>query len=313
MKSQTGKARNKRKPWGRVLLVTGLYLLALALPQTSALAEGGKTIATAPTVVYGQQEFGSTAMGQEYPEKGCGLFGIATYRDQFWILSATAGDLLTISWGGVNKTELRLYPVGTTDYTVFSETNNPVAEQELNGNNKNQLQYSVPVSGVMPLEFAVCDYNGEYEKPGPYSFTVTAQHGLAVSMLPRPHIRTNSVIHGSAALVSGAPVPDGTVFTLTVAWPHGSVIYPAASVGGSLAFTLALPEEAEGQSATLSLNRAADSQYLAPQTAEVKTKIARPRIQPPPVRQHHPRRCRRGFHKRRVHGKTRCVRIRHHH
>lgn len=305
MKSQAGKARGKRKPWGRVLLVAGLSLLALALPQTSAMAEGGKTIATAPSVVYGQQEFGNTATGQEYPEKGCGFLGGGTYRDQFWLVNVTTGDLLTINWGGVNGTKLWLYPPGTTDYTVFNYKT--AAEQEQNPNGKNQLQYSVPVSGVMPLEFSVCDFGGEYEGPGPYEFTATAQHGLAVNLLPRPHIRTNSVIHGSAALVSGTPVPDGMTFTLTASWSNGTANYTAVSVGGTLAFTLALPEEIQGQTITLALNRPADSQYLAPKAAEIQTKVARPKLEPvtPPNR---PRRCRRGFHKRRVHGQIRCVR-----
>lgn len=292
-----------------VFAVLATMAALLALVPAHALAEGGKSIATAPSVVYGQQEFGNTAAGAEYPGKGCGFLGVNTYRDQFWLLNATAGDLLTINWGGVNNTKLWLYPPGTTDYTVFNyET---VAEQEQNANGKNQLQYSVPVSGTMPLEFSVC--YPESEAPGPYDFTVTAQHGLSVNLLPRPHVRTNSIIYGSAALVSGAPVPDGTTFTLTANWSNGSASYSAVSAGGSLAFTLALPEELEGRTITLALNRAADSQYLEPKAAEIQTHVARPRVQPTPATHRHRRlRCRGHFKKRRVHGKVRCVRVRHH-
>jgi hypothetical protein len=285
--------------WRGLLTALAMVVLATALvvPAT-ALAEGGKTIATAPSVVYGQPEFGNTAMGAEYPGKGCGFLGFNTYRDQFWLLNVTAGDLLSINWGGVNNTELRLYPVGTTDYTVFGESTRTAAEEDLNGNNKSQLQYNVPASGVMPLEFSVC-YDPDNETPGPYDFAVTAQHGLSVNLLPRPHVRTNSVIYGSAALVSGTPVPDGMSFTLTASWGNGSASYSATSAGGSLVFTLALPEEVEGQTITLSLSRPADSTYQAPKAVEIQTLVAKPRVQPPPVKPHH--RHHRHRHPRRHH------------
>jgi hypothetical protein len=294
----------------------GLSALLGALLPASAFAEGGKTIATAPPVVYGQQEFGNIAMGQEYPEKGCGFLGGGTYRDQFWTINATAGDLLTIDWGGAGNMKLWLYPVGTTDYTVFNyET---VAEQEQNANGKNQLQYTVPVSGIMPLEFSVCDYGGANEAPGPYNFTVTAQHSLSVSLPSRENILPNSVVNGSAALSSG-PAPDGMVFTLTASWGNGSASYTAPSVGGGLSFQLALPEETVGQTVTLALSRAADAEYVAPKTAEIRTQVVRPKPEPAPVAPvvHHRRRplkCHKHFKKRKVRGKAKCVRVkpRHH-
>ncbi|MBS1862359.1 MAG: hypothetical protein JSS68_11690 [Actinobacteria bacterium] len=293
----------------------GLIALSGALLPASAFAEGGKTIATAPPVVYGQQEFGNTATGQEYPGKGCGLLGIGKYYDEFWIVNATAGDVLTINWSGANGTTLRLYPAGTTDYTVFGETNSPAAEQELNPNGSSQLIYTVPVSGVMPLEFAVCDeLSGE--PPGPYNFTATAQHGLSVNLPPRSYINTNSVINGSAAL-SSAPAPSGMAFTLTATWPKGSASYTATSVGGGLSFQLALPEETVGQTVTLALSRPADSEYVAPKTVEIQTKVARPKPElapPAPVTHHHkPLQCHKGYKKRRVRGKARCMRVGHHH
>jgi hypothetical protein len=280
----------------------------LALVPASALAEGGKAISAAPSVVYGQQEFGNTASGQ-FLEGSCGtgLFGGGDGWRSYWSLEAMAGDLLTVNWEGTAGTELKIMPPGTTDYTLFQSE--PAVSQELSSNLKNQAQYSVPLSGLMPLYFRVCS---DYGTPGPYSFTVTAQHGLSVNLPPRPNIRTNSIITGSAGLVSGAPIPNGTAFTLTASWSNGSAGYSAVSTAGSLTFPLALPEEIEGQTITLALSRAADSQYLAPKAAEIQTHVARPRVLPKPVAQP-PLKCRPHFKKRRVHGKVRCVRVRHRH
>ncbi len=305
---ERGACKRGTRGLGKACVAVVATVVLLALAPASALAEGGKAISTAPSVVYGQQEFGNTASGQ-FLEGSCGtgLFGAGDGWRSYWSMAVTTGDLLTINWEGVAGTELKVMPPGTTDYTIFQT--NPAVSEELSSNLKNQAQYTVPISGVMPLYFRVCS---DYGTPGPYSFTVTAQHGLSVNLLPRPNIRTNSVIQGSAALVSGAPVPNGTTFTLTANWSNGSASYSAVSVEGTLAFTLALPEELEGQTISLALNRAADSQYLAPKTAEIQTHVARPRVQPKPVT-HKPLKCRRHFKKRRIHGEVRCVKVRHHH
>lgn len=280
--SRAGELRPRR--W---LAVVAMVVIgtALFLPA-AAMAEGGNSIATAPSVVYGQPEFGNTATGQELEGQFC------RYRS-YWSLPVTAGDLVTVDWEGTPGTEIKLMPLGTTDYTLFQTE--PAVSEGLPSNNKDQVTYNVPVSGAMPLYFRSCPISSDWGegRPGPYSFIVTAQHGLSVNLLPREHVRTNSVIYGSAALASGAPVPDGMSFTLTASWPHGSATYNATSSGGSLAFTLALPEEAEGQQATLALSRPADSEYVAPKTAEIQTQVAKAAAPPAPVktrRKHHRRR-----------------------
>jgi len=225
---------------------------------------------------------------------------------------------VTIDWSGVRGTTLRLYAVGTTDYTVFQESTSPVEEQDLSPNGNNEAKYMVPVSGTMPLEFAVCEESSS-EPPGLYNFTVTAQHGLAVSLAARTNVLSNSVVNGTANLASGTPAPDGMVFTLTATWGDGSATYSAPSVGGGLSFQLALPESAEGQTVTLIVNRAADAEYQEAKSAELQVKVAKARVEPPPpppTPQHShrkPLKCRKHFKKRRVQGKARCVRVRHHH
>jgi hypothetical protein len=278
----------------QVLLLLGLLL---ALAPGKALAEGGKSIATAPSVVYGQQEVGNTATGKEYPGKGCGLFGEGTFRDEFWMLNMTAGDRLTINWGGVNETKLWLYDVGTTDYTVFNyET--IATEQELNGNGKNQLQYTASVSGAMPLEFSICSYGGENESPGPYSFIAADQHALLAALMPVPIITQTSVLSGTVSLADGTPAPDGLLFHLVAKWHSGGQLVRAATsattAAGALSFQLALPAETAGKTVRLSVSRAEDSSYLASRSTPLNVVVT-------------------GSPKRRRHHHHRHHRHRHHH
>lgn len=284
-------------------------MLIVGLLPATALAEGGKSIATAPSVVYGQQQFGNTATGQ-YLENSCG-FLIGGYRS-YWGLSVLAGDLLTINWEGTPGTRLELMPVGTTDYTLFQT--DPALYQDLSSNGKNQAQYTAPVSGTMLLYFRVCKYYEE--EPGPYSFVAAVQHALSAALNLITNIYTTSTIGGTASLADGTPAPDGLVFNLIAKWHRGdellSAATSAAATSGSLSFQLALPAETAGKTVRLAISRAADSSYQAAKSAPVNVKVAGPPT-PPPHRHHHHRRCRRGFKKRHVHGKTRCVRVKHRH
>jgi hypothetical protein len=238
---------------------------------SAAWAEGGKSIATSASAVFGQQEFGNTAEGQHL-ENSCG-FGTSAYRS-YWNVTPTAGDLMTISWEGTPGTELKLLPVGTTDFTLFQV--NPVISQEESSNGKNQATYSAPVSGSMPLYFRVCGYSGD--QPGPYSFLVTDQHAIVTTIRPYTHLKTTATVYASAALAGGTPVPDGTSFTLNVSWADNHVVqYAASTIAGGLAFPLALPEEAEGEDVTLAITRPADGTFQAVESAGVTAKVAKPR------------------------------------
>ena len=81
----------------RSLLLTALCLFGALLLPSSAMAEGGTSIATAPVVTWGEQEFGNTAQGTH-------LF-VPHGFDQFWGLNVVAGDKLTIDWEGAAGSE----------------------------------------------------------------------------------------------------------------------------------------------------------------------------------------------------------------
>jgi hypothetical protein len=66
-----------------VLIVVSVFVLS---GGPYAVAEGGQSIATAPTVIFGTQEFGSI---KSHNEGGC---------KAWWLLPAVAGDKFQIDW-----------------------------------------------------------------------------------------------------------------------------------------------------------------------------------------------------------------------
>lgn len=88
-------------------------VLVASLGATIAWAEGGTSIAAAPAVTYGQQEFGNlSSQVEEYCKH---------YRS-WWTLPVTAGDLVQIDWEAQGaEVDLNLFEAGTTDFN-FPQT-----------------------------------------------------------------------------------------------------------------------------------------------------------------------------------------------
>jgi hypothetical protein len=255
--------------WRLSLLALGTLFL-LALPQAPASAAGGSSIATAPTIVFGQHTFGTTATG----EYDCG-------PGEFWNLALQPGDQATIDWGATQLDYahgLYVYPAGTTDFSINNV--DPLDHYYLGENGKAEAVFSSGTGGNFPLIFAAegCD---EDHHAGPYDFTVTDQHAISVALRQFIHIKPTTTLTATANLASGAPVPDGLSFTLTATWPGGGIAsYSAASVGSGLTFPLTLPETAEGQKVTFIVTRAADTQYQAVKSASYEVLVSRPKVAP---------------------------------
>jgi hypothetical protein len=279
------------RQFGLLVLALLLLLLLLALPQAEAFGAGGKDIASAPAVVYGQQQLGNTAEGSDLAGS-CGLFGgfsgcCETAYREFWSLSVTAGDLLTIDWESqVLATELKLLPVGTTDFNVFQTE--VVASQSLPGNGKNELKYTASQNGAMPLDFRVCEAT-----PGPYDFIATDQHALVVSLNSRAYIIPTNTLTAHAYLADGSPVPNDLEFWLNAYWRrHGFAQYRAVSSGGSVRFPLALPRSTEHHAVTFVVVRPAGARYQAVTSARLRVHVN------PPAFTHHGHGHRHHHHRR---------------
>jgi hypothetical protein len=188
------------------LTVALAFLLIGAV--SSASAAGGSSIASAPTVVYGQQEVGNTAADYGSQTRTGDLNG-----DSWWRLQATAGDRITIDWEG-NADELNVWPAGTTDYNIEANSDDGVSSNFVsayNGANlKMETVLTVPRDGSYPLEF-LTDYPfcGCGVDPGPYDFTAYVQHALVIASTAT---RSNRRQHRTSFWFSVAN-PDGAAIT----------------------------------------------------------------------------------------------------
>jgi hypothetical protein len=188
-------------PRCRLLFV--LPLAAAVLLPASALADGGPSIAAAPAIVFGQQEFGNTATGGVVPD-GCGGDFYTSYRS-YWLLSASAGDQLTIDWEAqANNTELDVFPVGTTDFNV--DNANTLEYQRLNPSGRNELVFSVSSSGVLPTSFRGCGDVGN--APGPYDFTAYVRHVVRLALPPVSKLRRSGTLRVAAHTAEGGVITD---------------------------------------------------------------------------------------------------------
>lgn len=267
-------------------------LSVLGLIPASALADGGQSIASAPTIIFGQQEFGSTATGA-FLTFGCG----PGYRS-FWAMPVLAGDQVTIGWESpVPTTEMVVAPVGTTDANMAYSDN--LVEQALVGN-KNSFAFTAPATGTIPMWFRSCEDSGAV--PGAYFFTATDQHAVVVQLQARRYIRRRAVVRAAAEMANGAPVPNGLRFFLTAHWGFGGrKQVTAVSSGGRLRFPITFPRRTIGRHVSLRVSRPDDPQFLHARSPRLSVVVAQPRP--------HRLVCRRGFKKRRTHGRERCVKF----
>lgn len=177
--------------------------VGLALWCTPAIAAGGKDIASAPSVVYGQQEFGNTGVddpGNGFCPLGSGNGGDA--GQSWWLLAVTAGDKVTIDFAGAEPgvPEVAVYPVGTNDFNVqLQNLGAPTGEDS-----KAEYVFSAGRTGTMPLQFINC---GDNNGTGPYNFTAYVAHKLVASLAAAGSSHRN---HQTRFTV-GVHNPDGVV------------------------------------------------------------------------------------------------------
>jgi hypothetical protein len=178
-----------------------LGLVVFVTATEVALGEGGTSIASAPTMVYAQEEFGNTVNGGTAPW----VPGVLVYSS-YWLLPAVAGDRIRIDWEAQDPTNnnvwLDVFPVGTNDFNQPSTS--PVASQQIGSGTKSELALSAGVTGTMAMRIRLTAPTGT---GGPYDFTAYVQHALRLGLS----------IHSSGRhrsdLVVGVHNPDGALIT----------------------------------------------------------------------------------------------------
>jgi hypothetical protein len=182
------------------------------------LSSGGANIASAPTIVPGQQEFGNTT-------DGC--FENCDGAD-FWKLSLIAADQVTIDWetsptnecsdGGADQ--LAIWAIGTTDYSINNDS--PIQNFGIGSNQKAESTFTASTTGVYPVMFRSCY---DQSSGGPYDFTVLIRHKVVVGLADQ----TRSLLQRAR---QGGRLPRHGVLDVLVHNADGGAI--SGAVGGTL-------------------------------------------------------------------------------
>jgi hypothetical protein len=188
----------------RRLAVVILLVYALALAGAApALAEGSSSIAAAPTVTYGQQEFGM--LSSRLANAGC---AVVTERS-WWLLPVIAGDAVTIDWEVQSRLPvIEILPAGTNDFN--SSSRSALVRGELQANNKGELTYQATMTATLPVGFGYttgCD-----DKPGgPYNFTASVIHALVLGLPPTATLARRGTLSVAVHSPDGEPINNPAV------------------------------------------------------------------------------------------------------
>jgi hypothetical protein len=284
----------------RMVLLVGVVAVAMSIGvgSASAFVGGGRTPGEAPLIAYGQHYLGEL---DNHLEDANYVNG---YRDTVAIYKLPAlstRDQLTVDWQEAPFTHESGFPVqmvllqGVNDYNwgeVFADT-------ALHCCGETSFKVSGSGTAQTPITVQTADSTSSYlmfyataqaesDEPQryetfPYSFSVEPpRHYLGVSLGAVSKVATNGYLHATASLVTGAPAPDGTAFTLTGTWSGGAYTSTMTSGGGQVTYPLALPETAVGKDVEFVVTSAASIEYQAATSPKVFAEVTKPPAPPAP-------------------------------
>lgn len=183
--------------------LVGAALAILAFSPAAARASGGQTIASAPVVPWGQQQFGNLVDGG-VTANSCG----DSIYTEWWLLSVISGDRVTIDWEAqeIDYTELDVYPRGTTDFNYPQAS--VTARSTLNSNAKAELALTANSTGNMPVAITSSTWSCLAGTPGPYDFTAYVRHAVVLGVPKRASLSRRGVLRVAVHNPDGGPVSD---------------------------------------------------------------------------------------------------------
>jgi hypothetical protein len=267
------------------LFASVVAVLVVASPAF-AFEGGGRAPSEAPMIAWGQHYTGQLNNHKEDANYD------GTEEVALWRLPAVGThDQIVVNWHGLPFTHYSNFPIcmmlvqGINDYNWGSLFNGGSCESprgyELSGSGTAATSITIQstdTAGNTYLEFWAyanrTPTSGEQET-FPYDFSVEApRHYLNLTIPPFSEVAANGIVHASVTGATGLPAPDGLIYGLTVRWHDGGIAtYTAASVGGQIAFQLALPESALKQHAGFVVGRGPDAQYQAVESPVVRAKV----------------------------------------
>jgi hypothetical protein len=187
----------------RYSLAVVVALAVVVLCPAASLASGGSSIASAPTLVYGQLENGGGT------------------HDEYWHLQTYAGDKLTmdIDFGSNNLGTIDVWAPAVTDYTIKQAQAYWSKVSDGYELGKFQFHITSPFTGLNTM--AICARNGGDCNPAtsggintyiltePFSFTITDAHQTSLAITAPRLARRGATITVRAAVRSSAGTPEG--------------------------------------------------------------------------------------------------------
>jgi hypothetical protein len=282
----------------RLWLLMGVLVCVLAVGagSASAFTGGGRKPSEAPLLTYGQKYVGELDNHQD--DANYNSETVAIYK----LPPLSTRDQLTVNWQVAPYSHRSGYPVGMlllqgiNDFNwgeVFGDAAFDCCGEppyEVSGSGTAQTPITVQntdstSSYLLFYAYAGTDSDEPLElETFPYSFTVEPpRHYLGVSLGSVDKVATNGFLHATATLVTGAPAPDGTAFTLTGTWSSGGAFATTAtSVGGQITFALALPETAVGKDVEFTASSAATGEYQSATSPKLFVEVTKPPAPPAP-------------------------------
>jgi hypothetical protein len=281
----------------RLGLLMGVLVCVLAVGtgSASAFTGGGRKPSEAPPLAYGQKYVGELDNHKE--DANYNETTVAIYK----LPPLSTRDQLTVNWQVAPYSHESGFPVrmlllqGINDFNwgeVFGNASECCGEAPYSVSGSGTAQTPITVQDTDSTSSYLLFYAGAYRDSSeptrletfPYSFSIEPpRHYLGLSLGAVEKVAANGFLHATATLVTGAPVPDGSPFTLTGTWESGGAFTTTAtSVAGQITFALAMPETAFGKGVEFVATSAATSEYQAATSPELEVEVTKPPAPPPP-------------------------------
>ena len=277
----------------RFALLTAVCAIVMAIGagSASAFVGGGRAPSEAPLITYGQKYLGEL---DNHSEDANYAHGHETTVALYKLPPLGTRDQLTVNWQEAPFTHRSDFPVrmlllqGVNDFNwgeIFGDTAFTCCESpyQVSGSGTAQTPITVQTADSTSSYLVFFSYAEEpsnepqYFETYPYSFSVEApRHYLGVSLGAVSKVATNGYLHAAATLVTGAPAPDGTPFTLTGTWSGGAYTSTVTSGGGQITYPLALPETAVGHDVEFVVTSAASAEYQASTSPKMFAEVTKP-------------------------------------
>jgi hypothetical protein len=283
----------------RRLCVLAMAVLAATIVtgvgSASALTGGGKKPSEAPLVAWGQHYEGSVGNNEgeaNFLAPYC--CGKESSQVAIWRLGPlSVHDQVVVNWHELPFAHNSGFPVklffveNIEDFNWGSTLSEDRTYNEVSGSGTARTEITVKNSSSSDyIEFysTARQTNAQEFETYPYDFSVEApRHYLSVSIGAVQKVAANGVLHATATLATGAPAPDGLGFTLSGNWSGGTFTTSAASVGGQIAFPLALPETAYKHSVSFVATSAATAEWQAATSPTLTVEVTKPPVPVPVV------------------------------